>query len=74
MNDLLAVTEVNGFAELVNVIFDPVYLSGTYRDAVRLLFKDLKKVPVDVLEDQVQFALSSEGFFELDDVLVFEHS
>ena len=46
----------------------------TYIDADRVLFEDLEQVLFDVLEDEIQAALSLERLLESDNVRVFEHA
>ena len=74
VDDALAVTELDRLAQLVDVLLDVVWLFLFYVDSVRSLFEDLEQVALYVLEDEVKLALATKGLFELDYVVVLEHS
>lgn len=46
----------------------------TYIDADRVLFEDLEKVLFDVLEDEIQAALSLKSLLESHNIRIFEHA
>lgn len=49
-------------------------VAETYIDADRVLFEDLEKVLFDVLEDEIQAALSLKSLLESHNIRIFEHA